>query len=258
MSVNSYLEDVAKKLILSNEEENKINNSIAYFKYNMQRYFGNSIIEIREFGSYERKTNLPRKVDSNSDVDIMIVFDDDGSTPQTYLNRIRRAVELYYSSSDIKQSSPTIVLEMNHIKFEITPAIKKYGLYYIKNEDSWKETDCLKDRDNLIKVNKQNNYKIKPIIRLIKYWNVSKNYKWISSYIIEKSIVNKFDWYNWGCINYIDYLIKSFECVKENVNQKTYKDRIDIALNTLINAKNQERDYPLSALMKIESVIGNL
>ena len=41
MSVNSYLEDVAKKLILSDEEENKINNSIAYFKHNMQRYFGN-------------------------------------------------------------------------------------------------------------------------------------------------------------------------------------------------------------------------
>lgn len=116
----------------------------------------------------------------------------------------------------------------------------------------------MKDRDNLIKVNKQNNYKIKPIIRLIKYWNVSKNYKWISSYIIEKSIVNKFDWYNWECINYIDYLIKSFECVKENVNQKTYKDRIDIALNTLINAKSQEKDYPLSALLKIESVIGDL
>ena len=85
-----------------------------------------------------------------------------------------------------------------------------------------------------------------------------KNYKGISSYTIEKSIVNKFDWYNWGCINYIDYLIMSFECVKENVYQKTYKDRIDTVLNTLINAKNQEEYYPLSALLKIKSVIGDL
>ena len=61
-------------------------------------------------------------------MDIMLVMDDDGATPQTYLDRVRRAVEAKYSTSDIKQSSPTIVLQMNHIKFEITPAIHSIRL----------------------------------------------------------------------------------------------------------------------------------
>ena len=76
----------------------------------------------------------------------MLVMDDDGATPQTYLDRVRRAVEAKYSTSDIKQSSPTIVLQMNHIKFEITPAIQSYSQYKIKDQWSgWMYTNCLTD-----------------------------------------------------------------------------------------------------------------
>ena len=66
-------------------------------------------------------------MDANSDVDYMFVFKNDWSKPQTFLNRIRRFVEQCYSTSEIAQSNPTIVLNLNHIRFELVPAVQ--GLF---------------------------------------------------------------------------------------------------------------------------------
>ncbi|MFV8635809.1 hypothetical protein [Ralstonia pseudosolanacearum] len=53
----------------------------------------------------------------------MVVFSDSGATPQTYLNRLKIFVEKRYGSSEIYQSSPTIVLELraantSHLRIE--------------------------------------------------------------------------------------------------------------------------------------------
>lgn len=56
----------------------------------MHDYFNPSIIEGFKFGSFTRKTILPRSVDEKSDVDYMVVFADGGEyTPQTYLDRLK-------------------------------------------------------------------------------------------------------------------------------------------------------------------------
>src|SRR5690606_40140815 len=57
-----------------------------------------------------RGTILPRSMDEQSDIDYMVVFSDGSATPQTYLNRLKTFVEKRYGSSEIYQSSPTIVL----------------------------------------------------------------------------------------------------------------------------------------------------
>lgn len=258
MSIETYLKDVSSKLIVDSNENDKIIKSIDHFKYLMELYFGNNIQEIKVFGSYDRDTNLPRNIDSKSDVDIMVVFNDDGSKPQTFLDRIRRAVEHYYTSSDIKQSSPTIVLDMKHIKFEITPAIVKDGLYYIKRYDEWCVTYCFSDKSNLVEANKNNYYKIKPVIRLIKYWNICKNSKNISSYLIETKIVEKFKYYTNGCYNLIEYLIVSFKYLRMYVEQKTYQDKIDTAIEYLESAKKYEKDDYLYSIIVLNKVIEDL
>ena len=127
MSINRYLEETASKLIIKGNEKESIDVSLNTFKDRMRDYFSKNesvnLKEIKVFGSYQRDTNLPQSVDYGTDVDIMLVMDNDGSTPQTYLDRVRRGVEAKYSTSQIRQSSPTVVLQMLHIKFEITPAI---------------------------------------------------------------------------------------------------------------------------------------
>ncbi|WP_328516178.1 SMODS domain-containing nucleotidyltransferase [Ralstonia pseudosolanacearum] len=64
-----------------------------------------------------------RAMDDRSDIDYMVVFSDSGATPQTYLNRLKIFVEKRYGSSEIYQSSPTIVLELraantSHLRIE--------------------------------------------------------------------------------------------------------------------------------------------
>lgn len=258
MSIETYLKDISSKLIVDSNENYRIMKSVNYFKNKMESYFGNNIKEIKIFGSYDRDTNLPRNIDSKSDVDIMFVFKDDGSKPQTFLDRIRRVVENYYTSSDIKQSSPTIVLDMDHIKFEITPAIEKNGVYYIKRNDEWCVTNCLNDKSNLVEANRNNLYKIKPVIRLIKYWNVCKNNKNISSYLIETEIVKNFKCYTQGCYNLIEYLIVSFRYLRMYVEQKTYQDKIDSAIEYLESAKKCENDDYLYSIMTLNKVIEDL
>ena len=62
------------------------------------------------------------------------VFAETGYTPQTYLDRLKRFAEKYYANSDIKQSSPSLVLQLNHIKFDRVPALKQsYGGSKIPN-----------------------------------------------------------------------------------------------------------------------------
>jgi len=55
----------------------------------------------------------------------MVIFNiyDGQGKPQTYLDRLRELAEVKYSTSEISQSNPTIVLALNHIKFELVPAV---------------------------------------------------------------------------------------------------------------------------------------
>lgn len=46
------------------------------------------------FGSSTRGTILPRSMDEQSDIDYMIVFNENNATPQTYLNRLKTFVEI--------------------------------------------------------------------------------------------------------------------------------------------------------------------
>ena len=69
----------------------------------------------------------------------MVVFDtsDGQKKPQTYLDRLKKFAETKYSTSEIFQSSPTIVLSLNHIKFELVPAIYNYGYQIPSPASSW-------------------------------------------------------------------------------------------------------------------------
>jgi hypothetical protein len=110
MSVLTYLQGRASDAVLSGTEESSISTSISTLQGRLSTHFGTGVSQQFRFGSHTRGTILPRKMDEGSDVDYMIVFSESGFTPQTYLDRLRRFVDKYYSSSSVKQSSPTIIL----------------------------------------------------------------------------------------------------------------------------------------------------
>lgn len=210
MSVNSYLSSCASNLVLSSTEKDNISTSINTLETRLTSYFGYNIKEKFKFGSYTRGTILPRKVDDNSDVDYMVVFDNsENYKPQTFLNRLKKFAETKYSTSEIYQSSPTIVLELNHIKFELVPAYKSWGTYYIPDgKGGWMATYPNDFNNTLVEANNNNSYKIKPLVRLIKHWNVNVNYHDLTSYEIEKIISENMKYAYFTCTSYTDYAKK--------------------------------------------------
>lgn len=243
MSVNSYLQNLASELVLSSSEKDHVSTSLDTIKSRLSSYFGSEIKEKKVFGSYDRETILPRKADENSDIDLMVVFDNSSNyKPQTFLNRLKNFAENYYSSSEIYQSSPTIVLELQHIKFELTPAYKAWGSYYYipKNQSEWMTTDPDGFSDTLVECNKNNGYIIKPVVRLLKHWNIDKNSRNMASFELEKTIANEMKYAYISISTYVDYTKAAFEKIK-------YKTEVS-RVNTAIDHINKAQDYEAQGL----------
>lgn len=249
MSIESYLKDLSGKMVLSSSEKESIVTSINALKEHIFSYFSD-VTSVEIFGSYDRGTILPRKYDSNSDVDVMIIFKNENRyKPQSFLNRLKDFAEHYYSRSEIYQSSPTIVLELNHIKFELVPTYVEYGSHYIPDGPSdWMYTNPSKLKDDLIECNKNNDYKIKPVVRLLKHWNIKNNSRDISSYELEKTIAENMKYAYISCTSYCEYLKKAFS----EIEYKTNTSKVDEAIDKINDAiKLENEGYPYLALSEI-------
>lgn len=261
MSVLRHLSDVANNAILSENEKSSIETSISTIQTRLNNYFGSDVKKHFKFGSSTRGTILPRKMDEDSDIDYMVVFDDASYKPQTYLDKLKRFVEYYYSSSDIKQSNPVIVLELNHIKFELVPAINKgssqYPSYYIPDKASskndWIPTDPNGFNNTLIEKNKNNNNQIKPMIRLVKYWN-SLNGSPFYSFSLEQNVVNK---YYSSCSNLKDYFFQYMLGFNTSSDSpQSTKDKVERAKKIIRKVKEYENDnMPVTAEGEMKKLI---
>ncbi len=75
MSINSYLTDLARDLVLTSDEKSIIETSIDTLSRRLDLYFNSGELHKHfRFGSSTRGTILPRKADSGSDIDYMVVF----------------------------------------------------------------------------------------------------------------------------------------------------------------------------------------
>lgn len=254
MSVLTYLQSRASAAVLSSSEESSINTSITTLKTRLNSYFGSGLTEHFRFGSSTRGTILPRSMDAQSDIDYMVVFSEGGYQPQTYLDRLRRFVEYYYSTSEIKQSSPTIVLQLNHIRFDLVPALKPwYGGYQIPNSTGgWQDTSPNDFNKTLTDKNNAELYLIKPTIRLAKFWNATAGYVF-DSFSFEKWIVAQS---YWGIGNQKDYLFRVFDNLSEHAATQWRSDRIKRAKQIVAKVREYERDeMPYSAESEVKTLI---
>lgn len=197
MSVLSLLTNTASLAVLSTTEQSSITTSISTLQTRLSQHFSSGLIKQHFcFGSSTQGTILPRSMDERSDIDYMIVFSENNATPQTYLNRLKAFVEKYYKSSDIRQSSPTIILELNHIKFDLIPATTTWlgELQIPDGSGSWMTTNPNDFNTTLEAKNKENKSLNKPSIRLFKYWNAISGFSFRSSFEMEKWICGLSFW----------------------------------------------------------------
>ena len=255
MSVNSYLEARAGSAILSVDEQASINTSIATIKSRLNSYFGNALSEQLRFGSSTRGTILPRKMDHHSDIDYMVVFAKGAAIPQTYLDRLKRFAEQHYSTSDIKQSSPSLVLQLNHIKFDLVPALKLWGTTYQipDGPSAWQNTNPTGFNGQLNALNQNKMYKIKPMIRLLKYWNADAGYVY-DAYTLERFIVS-LPYY--GAVNIRDYLFTAFDNLHMRSGWAQWRnDKLNRAKRIIAEVRSLDSNgYPNLAEAEVKKLI---
>lgn len=191
MNLDFYLNLLAHELTLKENEKLKIETSLSFLKKGLfENDIGCSLEETFAFGSYSRETILPRRINEESDIDYMLVFENGFPEflPETYLNKIRRFAEEHYPNSWVHQSKPTIQIDLKHIRIELIPGIRCIGgiLEYMipgKDYSSWIKTSLFNTLYKLTQVSKN-------IIRLLKYWNIQNN-TLFDSFELEKRILEQ-------------------------------------------------------------------
>lgn len=256
MSVLTHLQETVTAIKIADWERTAIDTSISTLSTKLGNHFNNLHSKF-VFGSYDRRTILRRSKDANSDVDYMVVFNDGADyKPQTLMTRLKTFAESNYSKNEIYQSSPTIVLELGHIKFELAPAYVSWGTYYIpapaSSYSDWISTNPSGMKTDLENKHKDNNYVIRDLIQILKYWNVN-NGKVYSSYELERYILDKSFWF---CTNLKEYFYSAVEGLS-TWNLPDYKKTKVENLKTIsANAKKYEADgMPNTAETEIKKVI---
>ena len=243
MSVLSYLQALSSKLVLSSDESISIAVSLGFLKTNLGRWSHSDEIKAQEaFGSYKRETILPRRFDEDSDVDYMIVFKNTNNyNPETYRTWLKKFAESYYSRSEIYKDFPTVVLELGHIKFELIPAIQTlWGPFQIPDNtayfNKWQLTNPFSLKDKITAANKLN-CNIRPLIRVLKYWN-ARNGKPFASYQLEEKISS---YAYWGySLNLEDCFYRVVDTLYADYSMSEAKKQ---AVNNLKYKSQQARDY---------------
>ena len=245
MSVLSYLEKVASTLVLSDAENQSISRSISTLEIRLGLFDANDEIKGNYiFGSYDRGTILPRYYDEHSDVDYMIVFKDPfRANPESRLRWLQRFANAKYSTSEVHRDYPTIALELNHIRFELVPAVEMGSSINLQIPApksqylSWIYTNPSQLARQSMEANRRMNYKFKPLVRILKLWNV-RNGKPFSSYELEQQL-GQLVYYSGN--NLEEYLYYGVSWLTTPYLSETDKKKVESLKQQLQMAQNYKR-----------------
>lgn len=223
ISINSYLKDLSYKYYLKNDsdEVKAINASLEALLKNLDTELWILIKRKFVFGSFDRDTILPRSIDSNSDIDLMVVFKttDYELTPETYRTWLKNFADKYYKDrygSEVIKSFPTVTIKLGKIHYDLVPA-KENGLLptlYIPDKGgTWRSTNPNDVKTKLTEANTKYNSIVRPIIRLLKWWNAFNGYPfesyelelWVTSQNFYWDDIQKWFFYAVGQLLYNSY-----------------------------------------------------
>ena len=197
VGINNHLKKISSELLIKPKSLTGINiaRSIDSITKNLHAHFLKDVDDVMVFGSYSRNTILPREFDPNSDIDILILFncENEKLKPESYRERLKRFAMKHYERGKVLKDHPSIVVELDHINFDLVPGIFDDGVFYDSieipgKENDWIETSPKEFGKSLAEANTRFNSIVKPIIRLLKYWNAVNDYPYSSSFKLEKMI----------------------------------------------------------------------
>jgi predicted nucleotidyltransferase len=256
VSVIGHLHRRAAQAVLPESEKASIGNSLTVLRTRLKLHFGNTITTAMIFGSFRRGTILPRSMDAESDVDLLVGFKESGFKPQTYLDRLRRFVELRYPRSISGQANPTVKLELNHIIFELVPGLPGSwpGRDFLipDGPDQWQITEPIGFQRQLEQANLHSGGRLKPAIRLLKYWNALNGYPW-DSYKLEKWAVGL----GFGShLNVADYFFALIDALPDQYDAQWKVERVARAKRIVNSVRDNIRyHYGVTAEQEVQRLI---
>ncbi len=193
LDTNTYFSYLNNFLILDKIVQEKIEKNIDSIKQKIWGIFQDDLYEIKVFGSFGHDLFIAQ--DKEAALDILVVFKSKELNIPSILTQIKNCSEEYFTGSNIITRQRSITIEIENLKFDIVPAIFVTKDAVKIPAPGIRELKWILSKPSLIQDNinlKDNTNKglIKPLIRIMKYWN-TLHLKPFASYELEMQIANK-------------------------------------------------------------------
>lgn len=222
------IQSLVDNITVTDKQEENISSSINNITSTLE---GDETLKLKETflnGSYERDTII-RPLD---DIDIFAVLDEEEwkdeygnlPNPQSVLSKIKNFLDKQNDyQGKVKQDRPCVTVTLSNKSFDVLPAFEFGEIgYQIPNYDlaswilSYPKTLSLSLND----AQRQYNYKLKDIIKVIKYWN-RLNDKIIPSFHIEEIAIKIF--YYDSFTNFEKSIRKWFDEAENHLESSKFK-----------------------------------
>ena len=230
MTLLESIKKLVENVDITDRQEENIENSLKNLKGHLEKEENKLFVkECFTSGSWERDTII-RPL---NDVDLFAVLDFDEwkdeygnyPNPQSVLTKIKNYLNEQNDYKDkVKQDRPCVTIHLSDKDFDVLPSFEQPGSgYYIPNFDlkTWTTSYPTLLEKDLNDTHKLRNYKLKQVIKVVKYWNRDFNGKTIPSYHIEEVAINIFKINNFT--NFEEGIRKWFEDVEYNMLSNKFK-----------------------------------
>jgi len=250
MTLLQSIDKLIENISVTDRQEESIKGSLSNLEDNLTDEDSDLHVN-RTFtnGSYDRDTNI-RPLD---DIDIFAVLDretwtdENGnlSDPQSVLTKIKKYLnELSEYEGKVTQDRPCVTVKLSDKNFDVLPSFEEFGGgYLISNYDlkSWTYSYPEQLTKNLDDIHRLRDYKVKPTIKAVKYWNREKG-KLIPSYHIEEAAINIFQLNDFT--NFEQAIRIWFNNAEYNLYSNKFKSNDDYttAINRIKKAKDKLND----------------
>jgi len=134
-------------------------------------------------GSYDRKTIC----DQERDIDLMAPFKPYGANgywerykndSRTFLYWVRDRLNDHYHSTQVSSRQVCVKLDFTRIETDVTPCFPRNGDGYLMPNGSggWMATNPPYHTQFMDGANGNHDWDLKPLVRLIKWWNIANNH----------------------------------------------------------------------------------
>jgi hypothetical protein len=230
MTLLESIRKLVDNVTITDRQEENIKNSLLNLEDHLKNEESNLYVsECFTNGSWERDTII-RPL---NDVDLFAVLDfeewkdeyGNKPNPQSVLTKIKNYLNKQNDYKDkVKQDRPCVTVHLSDKDFDVLPSFEiAGGGYYIPKYDlqNWTESYPKMLTKNLDDTHRLRDYKLKQIIRVVKYWNRDFNGKTIPSYHVEEIAINIFKMNTFT--NFEEGIRKWFENVEYNIQSNKFK-----------------------------------